>query len=103
MKGEKELSNFFGDASFGACVSNAVTRLSQTAFKNDGVSSMLSEATLGDKYKPSKSITRNKAINPFFERNSELDNDLDRRGWGVVNSSMLLCDVTDVEKKVFKK
>jgi hypothetical protein len=87
MKGEEELSNFFGDACFGACVSNAVTRLSQTSFKNEGVSSILSEAALGDKYKPSKSMTRNKSINPFFERNSDFDNDLDRRGWGVVNSS----------------
>jgi len=97
MKGEEELSNLFGDACFGACVSNTVPRLSQTAFKKEGVSSMLSEAALGGKYKPSKSMTRNKSINPFLERNSRFDNDLERRGWGVVNSSMFLCDVSDEE------
>jgi hypothetical protein len=49
MKGKEELSNFFGDACFGARVSNTVTRLSQTAFKKEGVSSLLSEAALGGK------------------------------------------------------
>ena len=88
MKGEEELSNFFGDACFGACVSNTVTSPSQTAFKKEGVSSMLSEAALAGKYKPWKSMTRNKSINPFLERNSWFDNDLERRGWGVVNLSM---------------
>jgi len=88
MKGKEELSNFCGDAYFGACVSNTVTRLSQTAFKKEGVSSMLSETALGGKCKPWKSMTRNKSINPFLERNSWFDNDPERRGWGVVNSSM---------------
>ena len=49
---------------------------------------MLSEVAMAGKYKPWKSMIRNKSINPFFERNSWFDNDLERRGWGVVNSSM---------------
>jgi hypothetical protein len=91
-EGEEELSNFFGDVCFGACVSNTARRPLQTAFKKEDVSSMLSEATLAGKYKPGKSITCNKSINPFLERNSWFDNDLERCGWGVVNSSMFVSD-----------
>lgn len=57
MKYKEELSNFFGDACFGACVSNAVTRLSQTVVEKEGMPSMLSDATLVGKYKPWKSMT----------------------------------------------
>ena len=44
-------------------------------------------------------MTRNKSINSFLERNSRFDNDLERRGWGVVNSSVFCCDVSEGEKK----
>ena len=92
MNDDEELSNFFGDACFEACVSNTVNSSSQTAFKKDGVSSILSEVTLAGTYKPWRSMTRNKSINPFLERKSFVD--------AVVDSSMFRCDIGEEENGV---